>query len=60
MKVRLGYVVGPEGRQELRYAHTMTYRTYQTLSVEERNQKLDQMIRKNLENLLKVWLCCSF
>ena len=54
MKVRLGYVVGPEGRQELRYAHTMTYRTYQTLSVEERNQKLDQIIRKNLENLLKV------
>lgn len=53
MKVRLGYVAGPEGRQELRYAHTMSYRTYQTLSVEERNQKLDQMIRKNS-------LCCSF
>ena len=54
MKVRLGYVAGPEGRQELRYAHTMSYRTYQTLSLEERNQKLNQMIRKNLENLLKV------
>lgn len=54
MRVRLGYVAGPEGRKDLRYAHTMTYHTYQMLSNDERDYKLDQIIRKNLENLLKV------
>ena len=49
MKVRLGYVAIPITLQDKSYFHTLTYTQYEHLSCLKRKEKLDQILRYNLD-----------
>lgn len=53
MKIRLGYAC-IQNTLDISYNHTITYTSYQKLSKEVQNEKLDSIIKKNLQNLLSI------
>ncbi len=54
MKVRLGYACISKTLDDISYNHTITYTKYQKLTEQERNEKLDNIMKTNLKNLLQV------
>lgn len=54
MRIRLGYVAICKTLDKVSYNHTMTYTNYQKLSEEIRKEKLDSIIKTNLDHLFLI------
>lgn len=54
MKIRLGYVAGPEGFPNYTYCKTLTFAQYQKLGPEKGEERLDKLLRENLDNFFRL------
>lgn len=48
MRIHLGYVASPLSLDNITYSHTMTYKTYSSLALEESDRRLREIINRNL------------
>lgn len=53
MIFKLGYIDGPISLPNNTF-RTITYKTYKSLSIDEKNKRLTEIINNNLDNLLKI------
>ena len=59
MKIHLGYVASPLSLDNITYSHTMTYKTYSSLTSEDSNRRLREIINRNLyifDNVINYYL----
>ena len=54
MKVRLGYVAISKTIEDISYCHNLTFTNYKKLNVDSQNEKLNNIIKKNLVNLKEI------